>query len=223
MQAPQLIIFDFDGTLADSFSWLTAVINQVADRHGFKRVGQSEVEVLRQYDHRQLIRHLAVPSWRVPWIASDIRRRMRADIAQIERFDGVDALFDQLSKDGISIAVVTSNSESNVRQVLGPDNAARVRHYGCGASLFGKAKKFRQVVRRSGVPRERVLCVGDEVRDIQAARTEGLSAGAVGWGFANPELLMAHSPDAFFPTLDALRQHLARAQGPSHRIAKPAG
>ena len=62
----QLAIFDFDGTLADSFPWFIGVLNGVADRYGFNRVRPDDVEQLRGYDARQIMRHLRVPSWKLP-------------------------------------------------------------------------------------------------------------------------------------------------------------
>jgi len=76
--------------------------------------------------------------------------------------------------------VVSSNSEEVIRRVLGPELAELISLYACGASLFGKARKFKQVTAR-GVSRDKVICIGDETRDIEAARAVGLDCGAVGW------------------------------------------
>ena len=40
----RLAIFDFDGTLADSFPWFAGVLDRMADRHGFRRVDAAERE-----------------------------------------------------------------------------------------------------------------------------------------------------------------------------------
>ena len=108
----------------------------------------------------------------------------------------------RLSARGVKVAIVSSNSEAVVRRVLGPELAGLVAHYGCGASIFGKAAKFRQVIRAAGVADADVLSVGDEVRDIEAARKVRLAAGAVTWGYATPEILQAQRPSAMFETTD---------------------
>jgi phosphoglycolate phosphatase len=43
-----LILFDFDGTLADSFPWFLRNSNQVAEKHRFKRIDSGNLEVLRR-------------------------------------------------------------------------------------------------------------------------------------------------------------------------------
>ena len=65
-------------------------------------------------------------------------------------------------------------------------------------SLFGKAAKFRRVVRRAGVAAAQAISIGDEVRDIEAARAAGIACGAVMWGYAAPDALRAFGPVMVF-------------------------
>lgn len=208
--AYRLFIFDFDGTLADSFPWFCAVLNQVADRYGFRRVEAHEVETLRGWEPRQMLAHLRVPAWKLPMIANHMRGLMARDICGIRLFEGADALLRRLAEGGATLAVVTSNSEENVRRVLGPETASRIAYYECGASLFGKASKFRKVLKRSGVAPADAICVGDEIRDIDAARKTGLACGAVSWGYARPDALIARRPDRIFASFDDVAAALAR-------------
>jgi phosphoglycolate phosphatase len=77
-------------------------------------------------------------------------------------------------------------------------SAAHFSHFACGASLFGKAAKFRSVMRRARVDPARAIAIGDEVRDIEAARAVGIACGAVSWGYAAPDALAAPEPDVLF-------------------------
>jgi phosphoglycolate phosphatase len=106
----------------------------------------------------------------------------------------VPEIFEGLQRQGTAVAVVTSNSEANVWRVLGPALAAQVQYYGTGASLFGKAAKIKRVIRASGVAKHRVASVGDEVRDIDAARAVGIASLAVTWGIATEAALAAANP-----------------------------
>ena len=114
-----LAIFDFDGTLADSATWVRSVINQVAVRYGFRQVTDEELENLRGQPSAAIIRYLGVPAWKMPLIASHMRQLVARDAHQIELFDGIDALLSSLVECGVTIAIVTSNSEANVRRILG--------------------------------------------------------------------------------------------------------
>lgn len=200
----QLVIFDFDGTLADSFPWFVGIVNQVADKYRFKRIADHEIDTLRSYDAKHLMRRLDVSWWKMPLIARHVRSRMAQDIDRISLFEGVSDVLRHLSRSGVTLAVVSSNSEANVRRVLGPEMAALIAHYGCGASLFGKQAKFREILAKTGIPRERTLCIGDETRDILAAKSENLACGAVTWGFATVDALRAHDPNALFASVDGI-------------------
>jgi phosphoglycolate phosphatase len=141
-----LAIFDFDGTLADSAAWFRSVINHVALRYGFRQVTDEQLDDLRGRPSADIIRYLGVPAWKIPLIANYMRRLIARDAHQIKLFDGIEALLSSLAECGVNIAIVTSNSEANVRRILGDRNATRI-NYACGASLFGKAAKFRSVIK----------------------------------------------------------------------------
>ncbi len=60
-------------------------------------------------------------------------------------------MLESVAAAGVRIAVVSSNREDVIRRVLGADLSAAVTDFDCGAAIFGKATKFRRVVRRAGV------------------------------------------------------------------------
>jgi phosphoglycolate phosphatase len=209
MSPIRLVILDFDGTLADSFPWFLGVLNGVADRYRFRRVREDEVEMLRGRGARQIIAHLGIPFWKLPLVARHMRRLAARDAERIGLFDGVPDMLDRLAASGLTLAVVTSNSEENVRRTLGP-SASRIAIFSCGTSTFGKAARFRAVAKRAGAPPEAVLCVGDELRDAEAARACGMRFGAVGWGYTRLDALLAASPDIVFRDVREIADVLTR-------------
>ena len=200
----RLAIFDFDGTLADSFPWFIRVVNDVAARYRFRRIEEAELDTLRGYSARQMMEHLAVPRWKLPLIVRAMRKMKAADVRQIALFAGVDDMLRSLADRGVELALVTSNSYDNVRRILGPETAALFRYYECGMSIFGKRAGFRRVLRRSGVPRAGAICIGDEIRDLEAARAEGIAFGAVAWGYTRVDSLRAHAPAEVFATMEEI-------------------
>lgn len=193
----KLAIFDLDGTLSDSFPWFLRVVNSIADKHRFRRIEADDVEMLRGKSSRQIIRHLQVPMWRMPDIAADMRRLKSQSIDAIPLFAGVGPMLSELSQLGVVLAVVSSNSESNARTALG-EYAALISRFDCGASLFGKAAKFKAILKRTGMAAADAICIGDEIRDGEAARQAGIDFGAVCWGYAKPEALRQLSPVLVF-------------------------
>lgn len=194
------VIFDFDGTLSNSGDWFLTIVDHLADRFGFRRVNDDEVEMLRHRPTREVIAYLGISRWKLPLIARYTRKLVARNIHEIALFPGVGAMLDQLARTGTRMALVTSNAEANARAILGPENAARFEFYAAGSSLFGKAPKFRKVLKQMRLDAADVLSVGDETRDIDAAREVGMRAGAVLWGYAAEDALKAVKPDALFHT-----------------------
>jgi phosphoglycolate phosphatase len=206
----QLVIFDFDGTLADSLPWFSRVLNDVADRYRFRRVAAHEEDMLRAMDGRELMRHLGIPAWKLPLIVRHMRKRKSQELDQTRLFDGVDRMLRRLAHADIATALVSSNTEPNVRTILGAENASLIRYFECGASLFGKSSHFRKVLRRSATPARDAICVGDELRDLEAAQKVGIAFGAVTWGFSTAEALIARSPAVVFRSVDEIADRLTR-------------
>jgi len=200
--AYRLFLFDFDGTLADSFGTFLTVANALSGVHGFRRIEPEELEELRGCDARQFMRHVGVPMWKVPRIARDMRRHIAEVIDTVTVFPGAEALLDTLAARGKSIAIVTSNDEANVRRVLGDERSALIMHYECGIGLFGKRARIATALRRCSVAAQEAIYIGDELRDLEAARAAGVAFGAVTWGFTTPQAFAPHAPDRIFCSMD---------------------
>jgi phosphoglycolate phosphatase len=184
-----LVIFDFDGTLADSFAMFLEAAQVAAERFKFKPIVEADLERLRSCSAREIIAEVGLPWWKLPAVVRHTREFMRERIERVQLFDGVDAMLRQLKAEGVQVAIVTSNAQENVERVLGADNLSLIDHFGCGVSIFGKRPKTRSVLKASGVPAEAVLCVGDEMRDAEVAQALRLDFAAVSWGYTNPTQL----------------------------------
>lgn len=205
----KLAIFDFDGTLADSFPWFASVLNDTADKFRFRRVAAHEVDGLRGKSSREMMQLLGVSAWKLPFIARYIRKRKARELHGIPLFADTHAALRRLSEAGVTLAIVSSNSEANIRAMFGPATAALIAHYECGASMHGKAKRFRKVLRQSGLAAHEALAIGDELRDIEAAREAGIAFGAVTWGYTHGAAMKASGPDFAFDTFDEMVETIA--------------
>ena len=194
-----LVILDFDGTLADSWPWLLGALDDIAARFGLHRPSRAEAEALRGQDHRAAFRALGVRPWQVPRIAMHLRRHAAA-APPPPLFPGVPDLLHGLHARGATLAVASSNTRAQIARTLGPALFGLIAHVATDAPLGGKPARFRWVLRASAIPSARAIALGDELRDIEAARACGLTAAAVAWGYARPALLAASRPEMLFQT-----------------------
>lgn len=213
----RLLMFDFDGTLADSFPFFRSVYNGLAQQHGLKRIDGEQVAQLRAMGTREIMRHIGMPAWKMPLVAKSFIGKMSENAASIALFDGVEDALRALSNAGVALAVVSSNSEPNVRRVLGPELSSLFAHFECGMSVFGKASRIRKVLKSSGIGAADALYVGDQGTDAEASAKAGVAFGAVAWGYAPPEALRTHGPAEEFDTVAAM---LAILSGAEARISK---
>lgn len=215
------MIFDLDGTLADSFPWFLRHVNGLADRFGFKRIATEDIDALRRLGSREIVRQLDVSPWKLPMIGRHVRRLKALHLGEIALFPGVEPMLHGLREGGLELALVSSDSEQNAKAQLGPANAALFSHFACGASLFGKAAKFRRLLKTARFDPAVAISIGDEVRDIEAARAAGIACGAVTWGYAAPEALASERPDATFSSPGEVVEALLgawQAPRPTHEI-----
>ena len=184
----RLAIFDFDGTLADSLPWFRALFQDMIARFDLAPVRDDEVEGLRGMSAREIMARLNVSMWQLPAIVSDMRKRKLAAASEISLFDGIPAMLADLQRLGIKTAIVSSDSEASVRQVLGPATRLIAR-FDCGAAMFGKHRKFRRVARRLGNEAH-----GDDLHRRRTPRHRGRESRRDGFGRGGVGLRSSRRP-----------------------------
>ncbi len=206
------IIFDFDGTIADTFKLSIGIFEKMTKRN--ETFTDAEIEHLRGLTGLHVLRELRIKPWLVPFMLIRGRSMMRRSLPSIHVFEGVKPLIAELHQSGVPLYITSSNSTSNILEFLreqGMDTYF-VRVYG-NVGLFGKARVLRRVISGNGLDPAKVSYVGDETRDIEAAKHIGIRMVSVTWGFNTAGLLKTHDPDVLANTpqelLVALRSNIA--------------
>jgi phosphoglycolate phosphatase len=188
------IIFDFDGTIADSFDF---VVDFLADEAGGKTLDKQQTQALRGRSMFAMARQLGHARWRLLRLLFRGRKRMGEAIGQIKPFAGMPEIIAKLHGEGHELFIVSSNSVPNVRAFLHEHELhTYFLEIDGGVSLFGKAPALRRVLKEQQLGKDDALYIGDETRDVQAAQSVKLRVIAVTWGFARPSNLEALRPTA---------------------------
>ena len=192
---PELLLFDFDGTVADTFEVSHAILNDLAAEFRFKQLSREEIEEARSMGTREFIRHLGISSWRVPRIAKRGLELLHERIESVNPIEGMPEVLARLHGRGHRIGILTSNSESNVASFLSRHDLPYFHFVRTSSKLFGKASQMRKILKAEKVAPADALYVGDETRDVEAAKESGLRMAAVTWGYNSKAALEAMSPD----------------------------
>lgn len=193
----KVIIFDFDGTLADTFDALVVVTNRLALEFGYPPTTPEELPKIRNLSSREIIKQSGVPIFRIPFFLKKIREYLHKDILNLNPIPGIKEALLQLKHEGYCLGILTSNSEENVNLFLKKHGIEDLFSFIYSeTSLFSKDKSIRKLMKKNHLTSEEVIYVGDETRDIEASKKINIKVIAVSWGFNSREILTKHNPDS---------------------------
>jgi phosphoglycolate phosphatase len=212
----QLVLFDFDGALADSAASLLEQLTSAARDIGLESTLSTAAALIPGADARERLRRIGLPLLAIPLIRS---RLLGSDFgAQPPALvNGAGDLIEALHEAGVEVGVISARPTGFVRAALG-GAARKIRHYGCSLPMLSKAERVALVMHESGCSGEETLLVGDELRDLRAAEENAIACTLVGWGFGDPAVLARADAAHFIETMAALRA-LLLAPTPSPRLS----
>jgi len=199
-KTPELILFDFDGTVADTLEISHGILNDLAVEFRFRPLPREELDLARDMGTREFIRHLGISNWRVPKIAKRGLQLLHERIESVNPIAGMPEVLSELHGRGHRIGILTSNSESNVSAFLSRHNLPYFHFIRTSSKLFGKGRQMKKILKEEKASPSSTLYVGDETRDIEAAKETGLRMAAVAWGYNSAATLRALDPDHLLHT-----------------------
>lgn len=200
-----VVLFDFDGTIADSIETSIRVINQLAKEFAYPPIDVEEVKRLQNLSSREIIKQTEISIFKLPFLLRRFMVEMRQEVQQIDVIPGMKETLQTLKARGNYLGIVSTNSEENVRSFLKTQQLDELFNVVvCSSQPFGKSRLIKRILRQNQLDPRSVFYVGDETRDIEAAKKSGVSAIAVTWGFNSSQVLAAHQPDFLVQTPDQL-------------------
>lgn len=189
------LIFDFDGTLIDSYQKVIEKFNYLAEQFDFRKIDEQELEKLRELNSKQLIKNLHIPFYKLPKIIHHARKEMRKEILNLLPFPNMPEVLEKLFDNKFILGVLTSNSEVNVATWLKYHKIHHLFHFiHSEPNYFSKKRVLKKMIKTYGMDKTKAFYIGDETRDIEAAKKAGIYSIAVTWGFNSEKILLAQEP-----------------------------
>jgi phosphoglycolate phosphatase-like HAD superfamily hydrolase len=189
------IIFDFDGTIADSFTIVVSIIQEMM--HRSQKLTPEEIIGLKHMHLLEVAKKEHLPVWRIPFMVIRGRRMMNSRIGEVRLFDGMGIVIKELYDSGYELFIVSSNSSVNIEKFLQSNKLKQyfAKIYG-GVGLFSKSRMLRKTLGANKLSPDKCIYVGDEARDVKASKEVGMRCVSVGWGFNAASLLCKLKPMA---------------------------
>ncbi|QPQ36416.1 HAD-IA family hydrolase [Lysinibacillus sp. JNUCC-52] len=189
------IIFDFDGTLADSTAVLASVWNTIAKEYDFKEVQLEDIDSLKKISITERSKLFNFPLHKLPIILPQFYRLYQQSIKDVHLFRGMKDVLKAIENKGYTIAIISSNSKDNISEFLKVNDINHVSEVLCSSRIFGKDKVIKKYIKETNIKKSDVLYVGDEQRDIVACKKVGIPIIWVGWGYDAIEVVQSEKPD----------------------------
>lgn len=189
------VFFDFDGTLADTEEVNFVIYQKLAEKYNLRNITIDELGHIKKMSAKELIAYVELKKRYLPFLLKRGKNLLTQDMKNIKpcKSDIMDTVI-KLKDMGIKTAIITTNSKTNVQVFLEKYNE-NIFDYVASASMFGKESKMKRIIKKEKLKNSEVLYVGDEIRDIHAAKNAGIDVASVSWGYNTVESLRKHKPN----------------------------
>lgn len=204
------VVFDLDGTLAETAPDIIATLNRLLAREGMEAFPLERARDLVGAGSRALIQRSFALQKRplgeaqLEALFTDFMQLYSDHLADHSYlFPGAVAALERLSQAGYRLAICTNKMQVHTDALLEKLGVASAFHAICGRDAFDFCKPdprhiIQTVARAGGVP-ERAVMIGDSITDIAAAKSARIPVVAVPFGYSdspiaslNPDRLIAH-------------------------------
>lgn len=205
------IIFDFDGTIADTLGMAINIFNRIAPEYDCKPINGEDWELIRTKRSQDLLQVYGVTNFKLVLLLLRIRKELSRLIPEILPVENITDALKAIKDMGLRLGILTSNSRSNVSAFLENNGlSGAIDFIYSGKSLFGKDKVLNRLFDNEKISAENAIYVGDEARDIEASKKACIPVIAVTWGLNKKDLLASLHPDQIADTPEELIKCIQR-------------
>lgn len=192
------VLFDFDGTIAQTLHLLLYLPEELLNFTALKEITHAEIDYLKRHGLRKFIQLLKISPLRLPKMITELQHLFAHHIHNIPLVEGITDVLTSLYERPTKIGIITSNTRHNVEAYLAFHRLDMVSFVYADRSIFGKHRVISKVLKEQRINPAETVYIGDEVRDVEAAKKSGIRSAAVSWGFSHRENLEKAQPNWLF-------------------------
>jgi phosphoglycolate phosphatase len=193
----RLLIFDYDGVIADTFADMLKFAQETCDELGVTHtVLPSDLRDLEVMSFTTFGRACEVRDELTSEFVRRCTQKFAEKVTPPAIFDGLAEVIQRLAERNI-LLIVSGNTTENVNAFLFHHGLLDCFRMVYGVDIPGSKRcKIQMAQKRFGIGREAVNFVGDSLSDLRAAREAGVKSIAVSWGHQSLDMLIGGRPDA---------------------------
>lgn len=167
----------------------------LADEYNYKKIQPHEVDRLRDLSSADIIRFFEIPAYKIPMLIIQMRKHLYNEMSSLQPVAGIQDLLEELYSSRFTIGILTSNSMENVTNWL---DINHLRHFisfiHTESRFFSKGYLIKKTIAKYNIDRTKTVYIGDETRDIEAAKKNNISSIAVTWGYNSETTILKYQP-----------------------------
>ncbi len=201
----KLVIFDFDGTLADTNEVSYQIYAVMCERYNVPLLTPEELHDLKKLPVKERLKIMSVPLYKVPKLVRQSWDLYYEYMDSVHYFEGIEALLETLHQHNIKTVIVSSNHKRNIEAFLSHQRVHYFSEIYGKARVFGKERLIKKVLKKHRIEMQDALYVGDELRDIEACLKLNMPIASVTWGFDRESMLKKLNPEGIANTTEELK------------------
>jgi len=200
MKKIKMIIFDFDGTIADTLPFSFQKFLEIAKLFQIDDLTDRQIiNEIRSKSYQELLQGSFKKAWlKLPFIVymiKNMQKELEKEIEKIKLFPGIKRVLGDLKKNGYKLAIISSNRKESIDKFIKYNNIDMFDFIHGKTDLFGKADYLEKFVKDFKLKKSEVIYVGDEIRDVESCHKVGIKMIGVSWGLHTVEALKKNGVD----------------------------
>lgn len=204
----KIVIFDLDGTLSNNVNQSEIIYERISERYKLKKLSKEEIRELKTSPGLKRFLELGIPIHKIPKMYRESREIASEFVDDCILIPGMKELLINLKNKNTKLAIVSSNSVSNINKILANNEIEIFSFIEGKAKMKGKKRKIKKLLKKNGYKTNDAIYIGDEVRDVLACQSISLEVAAVTWGFETKITLEKSNPNYIVETIDELSKLL---------------